>query len=59
MWLLSYGRRRGKAASSMVVFLKNAVPTAKEMYVRMRRRKYTVIEYQWGTRATHLLVTDW
>ena len=38
MWLLSYGRRRGKAASSMFVFLKNAVPTAKEMYVRMRGR---------------------
>ena len=55
IWLLSYERRKGKAASSMVVFLKNAVPTAKEMYVRMRGRKYTVVEYQWGRRATNLL----
>ena len=57
--LLSYERRKGKAASSMVVFLKNAVPTAKEMYVRMRGRKYTVVEYQWGRRATNLLATGW
>ena len=30
-WLLSYERMKGKAASSMGVFLKNAVQTAKEM----------------------------
>ena len=28
-WLLSYERSKGKAAGSMIVFLKNAVPTAK------------------------------
>ena len=27
-WLLHYSRRRGKTASSLVVFLKRAVPTA-------------------------------
>ena len=43
----------------MVVCLKNAVPTAKEMYVRMRGRKYTVVEYQWGTKATDLSATGW
>ena len=58
-WLLSYERRKGKAASSMLIFLKNAVQTAKEMYVRMRGRKYTVVEYQWGRRATTLSVTGW
>ena len=58
-WLLSYERRKGKTASSMVVFLKNAVPTAKEMYVRMRGRKYTVVEYQWGRRATNLSANGW
>ena len=58
-WLLRYERRKGKAASSMVVFLKNAVLTGKEMYVRMRGRKYMVVEYQWGRRATNLLVTGW
>ena len=58
-WLLSYERRKGKAASSMVVFLKNAVPTVKEMYVRMRGRKFTVVEYQWGRRATNLSAHGW
>ena len=51
-WLLRYSRRRGKAASSLVVFLKRAVPTALEMAVRMRGRKYKVVEYDCGrTRA--------
>ena len=43
----------------MVVFLKNAVPIAKEMYVRMRGRKYTVVDYQWSRRDTNLSVTGW
>ena len=43
-WLLSYERRKGKAASSMVVFLKNVVLTAYEMNVSMRPRKYMVVE---------------
>ena len=43
----------------MVVSFRNAVLTAKEMYMRMRGRKYTVVEYQWGRRATNLSVTGW
>ena len=58
-WLLNYDRRKGKAASSMVIFLKNAVPTAKEMYVGIRGRKYKVVKYQWVRRATNLSVTNW
>jgi len=50
-WLLQWNRRRGKTASSMVVFLRKAVPTAVEMAVRMRGRKYTVVEYEWGRRS--------
>ena len=47
-WLLHYSRRRGKTASSLVVFLKRAVPTGLEMVVRMCGRKYKVVEYDWG-----------
>ena len=43
----------------MVVFLKDAVSTAKEMYVRMRGRKYTIVEYQGDLRATNLFITSW
>ena len=46
-WLLKDSRRWGKAASSLVVFTKRAVPTAFEMYVRIRDRKHTVGEYEW------------
>ena len=46
-WLLKDSRRWGKAASSLVVFTKRAVPTAVEMYVRMRGRQHTVVEYEW------------
>ena len=45
-WLLKGSRRWGKAASSLVVFTKRAVLTAIEMYVRMRGRKHTVVEYE-------------
>ena len=41
---MHFNRRRGKAASSLVVFLKRAVPTALEMAVRMHGRKYKVLE---------------
>ena len=58
-WLLTYDRRKCKVASSIVVIFKNAVSTVKEMHVRMRGRKYTVVEYQWGRRATNLSVTGW
>ena len=45
-WLLQQYRRRGKAFSSLVVFLKGAVPTAQSMYVKMRGRKHRVEEYE-------------
>ena len=46
-WLLKGSRRRGMGASSQVVFTKRAVPTATEMYVRMRGRKHTGDKYEW------------
>ena len=46
-WLLKGSRRWGKAASLLVVFTKRAVPTAVEMYVWLRGRKHTVVEYEW------------
>ena len=47
-WLLYYNRSRGKAPSSLVIFLNRAVPIAFEMTVRMRGKKYKVVEYDWG-----------
>ena len=59
-WLLDGGRRRGKAASSLVVFLKRAVPTASEMSVRIRGRKHTVVEYEWERGpAVHRSRSSW
>ena len=46
-WLLKGSRRWRKAASSLVVFTKRAVPTAIVMYMRMRGRKHMVVEYEW------------
>ena len=34
-----------------MVYLKKAVVTAKEMSVRMRGRKYTVVEYEWDRKG--------
>ena len=34
-WLLQWNRRKGKTASSIVVYLKRVVPTALEMFFRM------------------------
>ena len=53
-WLQHYSRRRGKTASSLVVFLKRAVPTALEMAVRMRGRKYKVVEYDWSRKRAEV-----
>ena len=53
-WLQHYSRSRGKTASSLVVFLKRAVPTALDMAVRMRGRKYKVVEYDWGRKRTEV-----
>ena len=52
-WLLQQHRRRGKAFSSLVVFLKRVVGTAESMFVKMRGRKHMVEEYQWGRRPSH------
>ena len=50
-WLLQWNRRRGKATSSLVVYLKRGHPTAKEMWLRMKGRKYSVDEYEWGRKS--------
>ena len=43
-WLLQGYKRRGKTLSSLVVFVKRAVRTATDMYVRVRGRKHKVEE---------------
>ena len=53
-WLLQGYRRRGKTFSSLVGFLKRAVQTAADMYVRMRGRKHKVEEYKWDRKSTKL-----
>ena len=53
-WLLQGYRRRGKAFSSLVVFVKRAVQTAADMYVRVRGRKHKVEEYKWDSKSTKL-----
>ena len=39
----------------MVVYLKRAVPTALEMSVRMRGRKHTAVEYEWGRNGSEVV----
>ena len=58
-WLLQQHRRRGKAFSALVVFLKRAIPTAQSMYVKMRGWKHTVEEYEWGRRPSHWADEGW
>ena len=58
-WLLQQHRRRGKAFSSLVVFLKRAVGTAESMYMKMRGRKHMVEEYEWGRRPSHWAAEGW
>ena len=58
-WLLQQHRRRGKAFSSLAVFLKRAVGTAESMYVKMRGRKHMVEEYEWGRRPSHWAAEGW
>ena len=53
-WLLYCNRRRGKAPRSLVVSFKRAMPTALEMAVRMRIRKYKVVEYEWGRKCVEV-----
>ena len=53
-WLLQGYRRRGKAFSSLVVFVKRAVQTAADMYVRIRGRKHKVEEYKSDRKSTKL-----
>ena len=45
-WLLQGYRRRGKAFSSLVVFVKRAMQVAADMYIRIRGRKHKVEEYK-------------
>ena len=58
-WLLQQHRRRGNAFSSLVVFLKRAVPTAQSMYVKMRGRTHIVEEYKLGRRPSHWAAEGW
>ena len=53
-WLLQSYRRRGKTFSSLVVFVKRAVQTAADMYVRVKGRKHKVEEYKWDRKSTKL-----
>ena len=53
-WLLQGYRRRGKAFSSLVVFVKRAMQAATDMYVRIRGRKHKVEEYKWDRKSTKL-----
>ena len=46
-WLLQWGRTRGRSFTSMVVYLRRAIPTAEDMYVRVWGRRHKVEEYQW------------
>ena len=57
--LLLQDRRRGKAFSSLVVFLKRVVGTAESMYMKMRGRKHMVEEYEWGRRPSHWAAEGW
>ena len=50
-WLLQWSRQVGKTASSLVVFLRQDVPAGENMYVRMRGRRYSVEEYEWGRKV--------
>ena len=57
-WLLSLERRRGKATSSLVVYLREGTAVGTDMAVRMRGRRYNVVEYEWG-RGHRLGVSEW
>ena len=50
-WLLHWSKRKGKTTSSLVVYLKKTVELAREMSVRMRGRKYNVVECEWGRKG--------
>ena len=58
-WLVQQHRRRGNAFSSLVVFLKRAVPTAPSMYVKIRGQKHIVEEYEWGRRPSYWAAEGW
>ena len=52
-WLLGFDRRRRKAFSLLMVFLKRAVPTAKTMYIKSWGRKHIVEKYSCGGKPGH------
>ena len=53
-WLLQGYRRSGKWFSSLVVFVKRAVQTAADIYVRVSGRNHKVEEYKWDRKSTKL-----
>ena len=46
-WLLGAGRRVGKMASLMVVYLDKEVFLGPKAYVRMAGVEYSVVPYHW------------
>ena len=46
-WLLSEGRRIGKAASSEVVYLQNEVFLGLEACIKMSGKRHSVVAYRW------------
>ena len=46
-WLLGAGRRVGKMASSMVVYLDKKVFLGPKAYVQMAGVEYSVVPYHW------------
>ena len=53
-WLLQGYRSREKTFSSLVVFVKRAVQTATDMYVKIRGWKHKVAKYKWDMESTKL-----
>ena len=53
-WLLQGYRGRGKTFSSLVFFVKRAVQSAADMYVRVRGRTHKVEEYKLDRKSTKL-----
>ena len=46
-WLLGVGRRMGKTASSVVVYLDREVFLGPKAYIRMAGVEYLVVPYRW------------
>ena len=46
-WLQGVGRRVGKTASSMVVYLDREVLLGVEASIRMARKRHSMVPYRW------------